>query len=297
MSKPSESTTVTSSLAPKSPTSQQIGADTMEKVLILGDLKALTPVERVSYYDGVCRSLGLNPLTRPFEYLSLNGRLLLYAKRECTEQLRQIHDVNLTIKAREVTEGCYVVTAMATLPNGRQDESIGAVPIEGLKGENRSNAMMKAETKAKRRVTLSICGLTFLDETEVDSVRGASHVAIDPQTGEVLDRPGTAPAPPATPETQASVEQVSPERPWKGFKGMLDAFARLRARLAPDYEHLYYSTLNEFNVAHANEFKNGDTAAACYHQLLERVQQVEAAAREPEAMPPEDFDQPPEASA
>jgi hypothetical protein len=34
--------------------------------------------------------------------------------------------------------------------------------------------MMKAVTKAKRRVTLSICGLGMLDETEVDSVPGAT---------------------------------------------------------------------------------------------------------------------------
>ena len=34
----------------------------------------------------------------------------------------------------------------------RFDESIGAVPIESLKGEARSNAMMKAETKAKREL-------------------------------------------------------------------------------------------------------------------------------------------------
>jgi hypothetical protein len=30
---------------------------------------------------------------------------------------------------------------------------------------------MKAETKAKRRVTLSICGLGFLDETEVETLK------------------------------------------------------------------------------------------------------------------------------
>jgi hypothetical protein len=240
--------------------------------------------------------LKLNPLTRPFDYLSLNGKIVLYAKRECTEQLRQIHGVNLTIKAREVTEGRYVVTAMATLSNGRQDESIGAVPIEGLKGENRSNAMMKAETKAKRRVTLSICGLAFLDESEVDSVRRASHVAIDPQTGEVLspdlDRPRNAPPPPVTPEAKAPVEQEAPTRPWRSFKGMLDEFAKLHSRLGPDYEHVYYSTLEAFGVEHSNAFKDGNQAAACYRQLLQKVLQVEAAARDAFAeLPAEDFDQ------
>jgi len=41
-------------------------------------------------------------------------------------------------------------------------------------GEARANLMMKAETKAKRRVTLSICGLGMLDETEVESLPPAA---------------------------------------------------------------------------------------------------------------------------
>ena len=42
------------------------------------------------------------------------------------------------------------------------------MPIDKVQGENRANAMMKAETKAKRRVTLSVCGLGMLDETEAE---------------------------------------------------------------------------------------------------------------------------------
>ena len=85
--------------------------------------------------------------------------------------MHQVHAVSVQITGREVVEDCYIVTARATLPNGRQDENIGAVPIAGLKGESRANAMMKAETKAKRRVTLAICGLGMLDETEVQSIQ------------------------------------------------------------------------------------------------------------------------------
>jgi hypothetical protein len=142
----------------------------VERVLIHGDLRQLTPAQKVSYYNRVCESVGLNPLTKPFEYIVLNGKETLYAKRDATDQLRKIHNVSVQIVAREVTEDCYVVTARATLPTNRQDESIGAVPISNLRGENRANAMMKCETKAKRRVTLSICGLGMLDETEVDSL-------------------------------------------------------------------------------------------------------------------------------
>lgn len=150
-----------------------LDSSVVEQVLLSGDLSKLSPEQRLSYYNNVCASLGLNPLTKPFAYITLNGKLQLYALKDATEQLRKIHQISVTIKAREVIEGCYVVTAQARMPSGREDESIGAVPIANVQGENRSNAMMKAETKAKRRVTLSICGLGMLDETEVESIPGA----------------------------------------------------------------------------------------------------------------------------
>src|SRR6187399_653519 len=150
--------------------------DVIAKVLLGGDLAQLTAQQKISYYRSVCDSLGLNPLTQPFEYLRLSGREVLYAKRNCTDQLRHAHHISVTIAARELVEDCYVVTARASFPDGRHDESIGAVPIAGLKGESRSNAMMKAETKAKRRVTLSLVGLSTLDESEVDSIPGAQVV-------------------------------------------------------------------------------------------------------------------------
>jgi hypothetical protein len=165
----------------------KITPETMETVLVKGDLSTMKTEERLSYYQAVCESVGLNPLTQPFAYIQLNGKLTLYAKRDCTDQLRKIHKISITIAAREVVEGCYVVTARAKDPEGREDESIGAVPIESLKGENRSNALMKAETKAKRRVTLGICGLAFLDESEISSVPGAVPVAEEPESQAAAD--------------------------------------------------------------------------------------------------------------
>jgi len=165
---------MTTALAP----SPQIAPATAEAVLLGGDISKLSSKEKVAYYLRVCDSLGLNPLTQPFAFLRLNGKEVFYAKKDCTEQLRSTRAVTVSIVSREVVEGCYVVTARASMPGGRADESLGAVSIEGLKGENRSNAMMKAETKAKRRVTLSICGLGMLDESETDSIPGAQIVPV-----------------------------------------------------------------------------------------------------------------------
>lgn len=160
----------------------------IEAVLLNGDLSKLTTEQRVSYYNHVCDTLGLNPLTQPFAYLSLSGKTVLYARKDATEQLRNIHNISIDPKTftREVIEGVYVVTAPASMPTGRTDVSTGAVAIEGLKGEARANAMMKAETKAKRRVTLSICGLGLLDETEIDSIPNAQPiitVTVEPPDG------------------------------------------------------------------------------------------------------------------
>jgi len=183
--------------------SDVVKVEVLERVIIQGDLAKLSPEDKVRYYAEVCNSLGLNPATRPFEYITLSGRLVLYARKDCTEQLRRLHNVSITITARERLDGIYAVTARAVLPSGRTDEAIGAVSIEGLKGDALANALMKAETKSKRRVTLSICGLGMLDETEVETIESS----VTPAPAQ------PAPSRPALPHTekpQASASAPSP---------------------------------------------------------------------------------------
>ena len=148
----------------------------MSEVLVKGDLRNLNDQQRTHYYMKVCESVGLNPLTKPFEYIVLNGKTTLYALRGCTDQLRTVHGVSVTEMTESEREGVFVVTVKVSNKEGRTDMAKGAVNISGLKGEALANALMKAETKAKRRATLSICGLGLLDETEVDTIPGAQPV-------------------------------------------------------------------------------------------------------------------------
>ena len=148
-------------------------AKVIEQVLVMGDLARLTPEQRNVYYKSVCESVGLNPLTRPFEYITLNGKLTLYARKDCTDQLRKLHGVSIRIASRETVDGVVIITAQATDKTGRIDESTGAVASGNLRGEALANCWMKAETKAKRRVTLSLCGLGFVDESEIESIPNA----------------------------------------------------------------------------------------------------------------------------
>lgn len=148
----------------------------IERVIAAGDLSKLTPADRTKYYSEVCRSVGLNPFTRPFEYLTLKGKLVLYARKDATEQLRRINQVSIHKVEKEQDGDFYVVTAYARTPDGREDLDMGAVSTKGLTGDDLVNARLKAITKAKRRVTLSICGLGFLDETEVETIPGARRM-------------------------------------------------------------------------------------------------------------------------
>jgi hypothetical protein len=159
--------------------SQQLSV--IEQVMLKGNLSVLTPQQKIEYYAKTCESLGLNPMTKPFEYLTLNGKEVLYATKGCTEQLRNVHGVSIKIVDKQKIEDVFIVTAEASDKNGRYDSATGAVNVAGLKGEQLANAMMKAETKAKRRVTLSLCGLNMLDESEVDSIPNAKKAVTNIQ--------------------------------------------------------------------------------------------------------------------
>ena len=180
-----EEAEMTQALATK-PT--ELEATMIESIVVGGDLDKLSPSQRLDYYQRVCESLGLNPLTKPFAYIKLNGRLTLYASRDATDQLRKLHSISVTKLERETINDIYVVTAYAKDGTGREDSSIGAVSIKGLVGENLANAFMKAETKSKRRVTLSLAGLGWLDETEAASI---PHEPYNASTGEIMDGPWT----------------------------------------------------------------------------------------------------------
>ena len=190
----------------------------IEAVLVGGDLTPLTPEQRVNYYNRVCESVGLNPLTRPFDYLRLNNKLILYANKNCADQLMSTRSLSVEIPTREPIQGVFVVTARVKSAGGRAAEGIGAVPIEGLKGEALANAVMKAETTAKRRTVMSFCGLSMMDETEVDSVPGAQRVAAQPVAEPPVREPVRMPerklppasAPAPAPAPKAEVVQTAP---------------------------------------------------------------------------------------
>ena len=165
----------------------------VEQAMLIGDLSQMSDAQRISYYVATCRSLNLNPLTHPFMALKGDdGKISLYPDKGCAEQLRKLHRVSCKVIGREILNDLYIVTVRATTPDGREEESQGIVPLAKAKGtwqettggkryfktavdsdgreimvplsaSERATAMMRAESKGKRRVTLAICGLGMPD--------------------------------------------------------------------------------------------------------------------------------------
>lgn len=233
-------------------------AENVERALVRGDLSALTPEERILYLRQVCASLGLNPLTGPFEYVNLSGKLRLYARKDAADQLRKIHGVSVEVVSREVVDDCLVVHVRATMPAAadrpvRTDEDLGVVFLGKLAGENRANAIMRAITKAKRRVTLSVCGLGFLDETEVADVPDARPTAATAVA--TAQQPAVLPAP------------AQPAAPGKAADAQLAALRRLKDALQIDGDAWVHKILAKRGVTTAR-----DLTAAQADELIGALQ-------------------------
>ena len=143
----------------------------LRELIISGDLSKLTPPEFVSYYQEACRRIGVNWITKPFDFIRLNGKLVLYLNRGGADQLRKVHDISIEVSDPKVVDGMIYCHAKASLPNGRVDEDYGYVPFpKNSPPEVISNKYLHAVTKAKRRATLSVVGLGWLDETEIESI-------------------------------------------------------------------------------------------------------------------------------
>lgn len=291
-------------------------AELVEKVVLGGDLSALNSAERLQYYNAVCNSVGLNPLTRPFEFLVLEGKTVLYAKREATDQLRYLRHITVTAVDGKLVDGVYVVTAAVSDDSGRQDQSTGAVPLVKEQGEwkesksgkkffqgngvfaslsptDKANAMMKAETKAKRRATLSLCGLGIPDESELDDLTPAAPA----EQPRVVSQPQSKSAPEPTPAPPAYTAPEGERPTWQDMRKVWHTSATINetewkgifaASKPAGWKNSDVVTLIESNLAcKAKEIPNGPV-----YDLVVRYFSFPPVAVAPESGPPSEKTEP-----
>lgn len=187
--------------------------DGMELALVNGDLSKLNPEQRLLYYRHRCEAAGLDPRTQPFEYITLSGKLTLYARKAASDQLIANRKLSVSIRSRGYVEatGLYEVECRVRTLEGQEVDDVGAVHVAGLRGEALANGVMKCITKAKRRTVLSACGLGMLDETEVESIPDA-RVVRPAQSALPSPRPQPADAPASRPEP-ATATAEAPDEP------------------------------------------------------------------------------------
>lgn len=209
-------------IAAPAPTSQAIATqpekqlakpanDAVYALAVDGDLGRLSNEQRIQYLTKVSESLGLNPMTRPFGLIKLDGKVVLYALKEAATQLAKRDNVSVKLGEPQIIKerNVMLITATARTPDGRETDEIAAVAIgDKLVGEAAANAYMKLATKAKRRVVLTHCGLGMLDESELDTVPRAQPIRDEPPRQVEAPKP----PPPATPGTRCN-DTAMPQEP------------------------------------------------------------------------------------
>lgn len=280
---------------------ETIAPDLLNKLVTSGDLKGLTPDQQRAYYIYRCKLLDLDPATQPFDLINLQGKLTLYAKKECASQLSSKRGLSATIVTQGIQGDLYVVQARCKGGDGRETDDLGAVSIKGKSGDDLCNAMMKAATKAKRRAILTHCGLGMLDESELETVRRngwrdsgseeeakavadaklaqytegfAARSTLEQQ--EALGPPQTTTqAPSVAPEPTSRDSGASP-RPaadpragrylYESQAADMKEFTRLKRSVG---EEAYRRVLAHHGVPKSNYFNTHEAASTCISDLLE----------------------------
>lgn len=150
-----------------------------------GDVGSLDPNQRSRFLYRLAEKLQLNPFSRPFDLIHVkkgdgSKKLIIYANKSCADQIRERDELNIEpvyygplMIGDTPDETIYVFHVKISNKDGsRVGFNVGAVPIVGTDGDDRSNAIMRAWTKAERRATLAFTGLGFPDESEVSSIKG-----------------------------------------------------------------------------------------------------------------------------
>lgn len=141
---------------------------------IVHDLDKLSEPEKQKYADSAAIHFGLDPSLNPFDFIWMTQdtgfrKLCLYARRGTTDILREKHQISVLSLVQHDGPGYVSFTATGRNPDGRQEIAVGSCFIDGMRGEALAHAVMTAQTRALRRMTLQFAGVGILDVSEVNA--------------------------------------------------------------------------------------------------------------------------------
>ena len=162
------------------------------------DLDRLTAEQLQQYYLDACAYHGVPPELNVLAFQYMDGgdgarRRVLYAKKGATDIIRERLGISVIQMEKEIFHGTLTYTCLGKNKDGRTEIAIGAAYIEGLTGRALEVAIMVAQTRATRRMTLQFAGAGLLDETELQADSKTTDIKEALTAPQPVKRPNAAP--------------------------------------------------------------------------------------------------------
>lgn len=143
-----------------------------KKFVPRSDIDKMSELEQRQYYLDACEYFQVPPELNVlyFTYFDSGDGArvkVLAAKKGATDIIRDRLHINITELTDKMVNGSIVFFAKGMNGKGRFEMATGAKYIEGLKGQDLDSAIMTAQTRALKRLTLQFAGGGLLDESEV----------------------------------------------------------------------------------------------------------------------------------
>lgn len=186
------------------------------------NLDSLTEEQKIEYYQAACEFYGIPANLNLLAFIwtpkedGSGTSLILYAKKGATDIIRANKGISTIELSRDPIPGTITYLAVGQDKEGRVERAIGSISIEGLTGKKLASAVMTAQTRAVRRMTLQFMGGGVTDESELPDIlipQNSQVTALDSITEQPTVVPSMEPGTTVTPEQQAAEEALRHVKP------------------------------------------------------------------------------------
>lgn len=165
--------------------------------LVTGDVSRMPGEHRLALYYEICRSIHINPRTRPLEFIEFydpqtkGKKLTLYPTHAAADQLAYLHRIRIRQVEEKTVGTLYKLRLEGTMPDGRTEENVAYLSLTDqqgqlLVGQRYGDALMKCFTKAKRRLVFGMVG--FNVPVAAEALERGRRVLLD-AGGNVMEHP------------------------------------------------------------------------------------------------------------
>jgi hypothetical protein len=152
------------------PQENKISRATLRALTLHKDLSKLTEDQQLQYVMNIYKALDIAPIFNVFSLIKLQGKMVLYADKDCASLLAKKHRITTQLVERDMDKetGLYRVTMRASDAAGRFAIDDGILWVGDAKGQRLADSMMKCMSKARRRSIFSLLGLSAVTDDDIE---------------------------------------------------------------------------------------------------------------------------------